>query len=97
MSSVFNDVVCHVAERFQEFMRWDDGRLTMDTLRRYCEAVDEEIIWGFIDGTAIHISRPAEQQRIFYSGHKHHHAFKYQGIVTPDGLISSLAGPVEGS
>jgi hypothetical protein len=32
----------------------------------------------------------------FYSGHKKVHAFKFQGIMTPDGIVSSLAGPVEG-
>lgn len=35
-------------------------------------------------------------QRVFYNGHKRVHALKYQSIVTPDGLISHLYGPIEG-
>lgn len=31
-------------------------------------------------------------QEEFYSGHKRKHGFKYQSIVTPDGLVSSLMG-----
>ena len=30
---------------------------------------------------------------IKYSGHEGYHGIKYQGLVTPDGLISSLCGP----
>ena len=32
-----------------------------------------------------------------YNGHKRCHAFKFQGTVTPDGVIFSLYGPIEGS
>ena len=32
-----------------------------------------------------------------YNGHKRCHAFKFQGTVTPDGVIVSLYGSVEGS
>jgi hypothetical protein len=35
-------------------------------------------------------------QRVFYNGHKRVHALKYQSIVTPDGLIAHLYGPIEG-
>lgn len=78
-------------------MLWDDERLTFAKLREYCGAVGEESVWGFIDGTAQQVSRPGEHQRCFYSGHIHYHAYKVQGIVTPDSIISSLAGPIEGS
>ena len=32
-----------------------------------------------------------------YNGHNRCHAFKFQGTVTPDGVIVSLYGSVEGS
>ena len=32
-----------------------------------------------------------------YNGHKRCHAFKFQGTVTPDGVIVGLHGPVEGA
>ena len=51
---------------------------------------------GFIDGTNREISRPLKHQGVYYSGHKHYHCFKFQSWVTPDGLISSIFGPVPG-
>ena len=37
--------------------------------------------------------RPTKNQQWHYLGHKKHHGLKFQGIVTPDGLMPSLAGP----
>ena len=52
--------------------------------------------WGFVDGTVRAISRPLENQRVVYNGHKRVHSLKYQAVVTPNGLIANLYGPVEG-
>ena len=52
--------------------------------------------WASVDGTFRAFCRPIWNQRTYYSGYKKKHGFKYQGIVTPDGLILSLKGPVEG-
>ena len=52
--------------------------------------------WGFIDGTVRPISRPGNNQRAVYNGHKRVHAIKFQSVATPDGLVSLLAGPFEG-
>ena len=35
-------------------------------------------------------------QQQFYSGHKRKHGYKFQSVVTPDGLVSSLMGPFIG-
>ena len=48
--------------------------------------------WRYIDGTANEICRPFIDQQESYSGPKKMHAFNYQAIVTPDGLLSSLMG-----
>ncbi|RPB02064.1 hypothetical protein L873DRAFT_1880710 [Choiromyces venosus 120613-1] len=37
---------------------------------------------------------PGEDQKSFYSGYKKMHTFKFQSIITPDGLLSSLVGPI---
>jgi len=52
--------------------------------------------WGFIDGTVRPISRPGNNQRAVYNGHKRVHAITFQSVATPDGLVSLLAGPYEG-
>jgi DDE superfamily endonuclease len=53
-------------------------------------------IWGSIDGTVRNMCRPTRHQERCYSGYKKKHGFKYQGIVTPDGMIVSCMGPFEG-
>ena len=53
-------------------------------------------IWGFVDRTVIEICRPIDNQRLCYSGHKKKHCLKFQAIMTPNGLISSLCGPIVG-
>ena len=55
-----------------------------------------DFCWGFIDGTVRPVSRPRQNQRILYNGHKRIHAIKFQSVVTPNGLVSNLFGPVEG-
>ncbi|XP_071944737.1 uncharacterized protein [Antedon mediterranea] len=52
--------------------------------------------WGFVDGTVRPICRPGEHQRIVYNGHKRVHSLKFQSVVTPNGLIANLFGPIEG-
>jgi nuclease HARBI1 len=54
-------------------------------------------VFAFIDGTARRICRPSQDQDIVYSGHKKYHCLKYQSLVTPDGIISHIFGPVEGA
>jgi hypothetical protein len=51
---------------------------------------------GFIDGTFMAFARPEDQQA-WYSGHKKSCGAKFQGIVTPDGLISSFMGEWKGT
>ena len=47
---------------------------------------------GFMDGTVRPISRPGEDQRIVYNGHKRVHALK--SVARPNGLIANMYGPM---
>jgi hypothetical protein len=53
--------------------------------------------WGFIDGTPRAICRPSIDQQEYFSGHKRYHCLKYQSVVCPDGIITSLLGPFKGA
>lgn len=53
--------------------------------------------WGFIDGTPRAICRPSQDQQEYFSGHKRFHCLKYQSVVCPDGIITSLLGPFKGN
>ena len=52
--------------------------------------------FGFIDGTVRQISKPGENQRILYNGHKRVHSLKFQSVAIPNGLIANLYGPLRG-
>ena len=65
-----------------------------DSAHRKVAALDN--IWGFIDGTVRSCCRPKVNQRILYNGHKRLHAFNYQSVTTPGGMIANLFGSVEG-
>jgi hypothetical protein len=52
--------------------------------------------WAFIDGVFRHCCRPGQDQDVLYNTYYKGHGFKYQSIVTPDGLISDCWGPLPG-
>ncbi|XP_065065311.1 uncharacterized protein LOC135691389 [Rhopilema esculentum] len=75
--------------------------LSPQHLKMYAQAIHNrgaalDNCWGFIDGTVRPICRPKDNQREVYNGHKRVHALKFQSVVTPNGLIANLFGPVEG-
>ena len=105
---VYVDTCKYLARRYQSLLAWDDKRLHYDTLRGYADAIQTfgggPCFWGWINGTIQDTCRPGDplrgegrlNQKDFYSGHKRKHGFKFQGVVTPDGLISSSMGPFIG-
>ncbi|CAG2244686.1 unnamed protein product [Mytilus edulis] len=102
LSLIINEVLdyihdnhCHLLSDFN--MSW----LSQECLERFAGAVFDrdgplDSCWGFIDGTVRPICRPQENQRLVFNGHKRSHALKFQSIVTPNGIISNLFGPIEG-
>lgn len=75
-----------------------------DRVAMYAQAVHAkgsamENCAGFINWTELAVARPKGHlaQSVVYNGHKRKHAFKYQAINTPDGLIQHVHGPIEGS
>jgi hypothetical protein len=100
LSSIFNNVVEHLVDRYEQHLFWDNNRLTVAQIKNYTRIVElkggVKGVWGFIDGTMRAICRPTSDQRRYYSGYKKCHAYKFQAIMTPDGILSSLAGPWPG-
>jgi len=75
--------------------------LSPDSLQSYANVIHDvgapyTNCWGFVDGTVRPICRPGTLQRTLYNGHKRIHAIKFQSVVSPNGLIANLFGPVEG-
>ena len=100
LSIIYNDTIIHLYCRFRKTLEWDEKPLTFDKLSKFSLAIHRlgggHCFWGFIDGTLNATCRPVVDQRQFYSGHKRKHGYKFQSIVTPDGLVSSLMGPFFG-
>ena len=100
ISIVFNDTIIYLYRRYRRILEWDEDRLTFEQLSKYARAIFDKggskCIWGWIDGTLNATCRPMMDQQQYYSGHKRKHGYKYQAIVTPDGLVSSLMGPFIG-
>ena len=99
LSIVWTDTIEYLDSRYKRIIRWHPV-LQYRRLKRYAKALQRfgggGHIWGFLDGTFVGIARPIYRQKLTYSGYKKKHGIKFQGLVTPDGLIASLAGPFMG-
>ena len=102
ISRISTTVQSFLHSRWKHLLEWDEVRLTPAKLFQYADAVRRkgapiDTVWGFIDGTIRGIARPSRRQRTCYNRWKRKHCLKYHAIVTPDGLISHLFGPVDGT
>ena len=67
-------------------------------MEKYAEVISDHtmrpaLIWGFVDGSFRGFYRSEDNQQMHYSEHKDYHGYHFQGVVTPDGMVSSLFGP----
>lgn len=87
------------ANHGHRIMDWNQNILSANQLETYAEAIFNkgaplDNCFGFVDGTVRPVSRPGENQRLVYNGHKRVHALKFQSVVLPNGLIAHLYGPI---
>ena len=77
--------------------------MTLNRLQEYTNATEDHLsiskVWSYINGTHRPIARPKDRrlQNILYSSYTKCCCIKFQSVVTPDGIIQSLAGPFPGS
>ena len=100
LSQIFHHMVDIILNKVNAILYLDKNRL-VPWLQEFLNAIESagspiQSIVGFIDGTVWPISCPTKYQRCVYNGHKRCHAIKFQYVVTPDGLVSHLWGPLEG-
>ena len=99
---IFNHVLNYVYQTNQHRLNtWNQPFQTPRALELYAQSVYArgaplQTCFGFVDGTLCKISRPKNNQREVYNGHKRVHSLKFQGVVLPNGLIANLNGPYEG-
>jgi hypothetical protein len=100
LSTVWTQSLLHLDREFGRLVQWHP-MLEKRRIKYYARKVQRRghgrgIVWGWIDGTFLPTCRPLEDQRRVYSGYKKRHGIKFQGIVTPDGLMTSCDGPYLG-
>ena len=83
-------------------LQWNHQLLSQANLERFAEVVNckgspLDDCFAFDDGT-VHLTcicRPGTvNQRLLYNGHKRVHGIKFQSVVTPNGMIANMYGPV---
>ena len=99
-STIFNHMLADIHHRHSRHLNC----LTQPWLDpdRYAAAIVNkgspvENVWGFIDGTLVHICRPGTDQREMFSGHKRRHGVKFQHVMAPNGIVVNSFGPYPGS
>ena len=60
----------------------------------YAKWAPQDSYWGFIPGSVRLCCRQSINQRIVCNAYKRVHGVKFQSVVTPNGLIVNLFGPV---
>lgn len=102
VSECVNAVVDFIYRKWKHLLGFHASRFGPAKLQSYaaltrrCGCPIERCV-GFIDGTLRPTARPTENQREIYNGHKRQHGFKFQAVVTPDGIVSHLCGPFTGN
>jgi hypothetical protein len=96
---VFTCVVEHLNSTFGWLLDWHPDLRSYRRLHRFTNAIEKNCygrMWGFIDGHFQAMAKPLYNQRKLHSGYAKAYGIKFQGIVTPNGVIYSLEGPFEG-
>ena len=100
LSMIITTVLDYIYEVHRHHLsRFDQPFLDPHSLQLYCDTIHRagaalNNCWGFVDGTVRAVTRPGENQRLLYNGHKRVHSLKFQSVVSPNGLIANLYGPV---
>ena len=82
-------------------MRFDPIRLNPVKLAEFGTAVAAKgaplnVVVALIDGTLQKNARPSNNQRLVYNGWKRIHCLKYHALISPDGIVIHIYGPVDG-
>lgn len=100
LSMITNTVMEYVFDAHgPRISQWNPNILSPQKLQEYAQVIHAKgaplgNCFGFIDGTVRPVSRPDQNQRVVYNGHKRVHSLKFQAIALPNGLIGNMYGPV---
>ena len=92
----------YIWTHWKHLLRFDPTCLTREKLTLFARSFKAKgsplgFIAALIDGTLQKNARPVRNQRLVYNGWKHIHCLKYHVLISPDGLVIHIYGPVDGS
>lgn len=101
MPAIFDLATRHLGGRHSNRLSWGNACLNPARCQLYAAGLVAvgcpiNTICCFIGATARPTCRPHTGQRSVYNGWGRLHAFKWQSIAAPDGVIASLCGPFVG-
>ncbi|KIJ40659.1 hypothetical protein M422DRAFT_104672, partial [Sphaerobolus stellatus SS14] len=87
--------------QWKHLLCFDPTRLMREKLQSFAHAIQAkgallDCIAAIIDGTLQKNARPVRNQCIVFNGWKCIHCLKYHIVISPDGIIIHVYGPVEG-
>ncbi|KIJ25049.1 hypothetical protein M422DRAFT_145348, partial [Sphaerobolus stellatus SS14] len=82
-------------------LQFDSTHLTHETFTSFARAFTAKgspfpFLAGLIDGTLQKNARPVHNQHLLYNGWKRIHCLKYHAVLSPDGLVIHVFGPIDG-
>ncbi|KIJ40478.1 hypothetical protein M422DRAFT_101351, partial [Sphaerobolus stellatus SS14] len=91
----------YIWTRWKHLLRFNPARLTREKLASFARAFTVKgspfpFIAALIDGTLQKNARPVRNQCLLYNGWKRIHCLKYHAVISPDGLVIHIYGPVDG-
>ncbi|KIJ47934.1 hypothetical protein M422DRAFT_98781, partial [Sphaerobolus stellatus SS14] len=88
-------------KRWKHLLCFDPTCLTCEKLSSFAQAFKTkgalmDCIAALVDGTLQKNATPVRNQCLVYNGWKRMHCLKYHAVVSPDGLVIHIYGPVDG-
>ena len=88
-------------DRWKHLLCFDPIHLNLVKLAEFGTAVVAkgaplDVVVALIDGTLQKNARPSNNQQLVYNGWKHIHCLKYHALISPDGIVIHIYGPVDG-
>jgi hypothetical protein len=101
ISRITRLTAAYIWDCWKHLLHFDAERLTPEALSRFAatfvaKGCPVPSIAAIIYGTLKKVARPSLNQRTLFNGWKRIHFLKYHLVVTPDGIIIHVFGPIEG-
>jgi len=87
--------------RWKHLLQFDASWLTRSKLAEFAWVIQAkgaplDLVAALIDSTLRKNARPVHNQQLVFNGWKLIHCLKYHALISPDGLIIYIYGPVDG-